>query len=185
VLRIHGGRVAPPLLRTRRQSDERGSRTGEQPAFAAQEPEHRHDRYRLIQAGQRNLMTVKQAVVFLDCVTVCAVIRSSSDPPIEGQEDRLLALRRAVRDPHRQGQKRGGTEEQREALCLTLPRWSCLLVPPKRALSICLSRGMRGTGTLDGWSPSSSFHHWRPCMPQGASNAQRVATVAGQKACRY
>lgn len=65
----------------------------DKPGFVAQEPEHCHDCYGLIQPGGTYYLTIEDAVLCPDCVRVADAIRLSGGLTVEVREDRLLVQR--------------------------------------------------------------------------------------------
>jgi hypothetical protein len=69
------------------------SPTDDEPGFAAEEPEHCHDCYRLIRPGQRYFLTTEWAVVCPDRLRKADTIRLVGGLTVEVGGDRLLVGR--------------------------------------------------------------------------------------------
>jgi hypothetical protein len=65
--------------------------TDDESGFAAEEPEHCHDCYRLIRPGQGYFLTMELAALCPDCAETADAIRLVGGLTVEIQEDRLLA----------------------------------------------------------------------------------------------
>jgi hypothetical protein len=67
--------------------------TDDLPGFVAEEAERCRDCYRLIRAGQRIFLTIEQALVYPDCVTMADAIRLSGGVTVVVGAERLLERR--------------------------------------------------------------------------------------------
>ena len=65
----------------------------DQPGFVAEEPEHCHACYRLIQPGQTYYLTIGQAVLCEDCIGAADAIRVADDLVVVVEDGRLLVRR--------------------------------------------------------------------------------------------
>ena len=65
----------------------------DRPAFIAEEPEHCHACYNLIQPGQTLYLTVGQAILCEGCIGAADAIRVADDLAIAEEDGRLLVRR--------------------------------------------------------------------------------------------
>jgi hypothetical protein len=91
-LRTHRKRTLQPARGDRSHRNDLPT-TADLPGFAAQEPEHCHDCYRLIRRGERCFLTREQAIVCPDCIGASDAIRLTGGLTVEVGEDRLLVRR--------------------------------------------------------------------------------------------
>ena len=62
----------------------------DQPGFVAEEPEHCHACYRLIQPGQRHYLTIGQVTLCEGCIRSADAIRVAEDLAVVVEDGRLL-----------------------------------------------------------------------------------------------
>ena len=67
--------------------------TDDMPGFAAEEPVHCHDCYRLIRPGQAYFLTIEDLVLCPDCIGAADAIRLSGGLTVKVREGRLLIHR--------------------------------------------------------------------------------------------
>jgi hypothetical protein len=70
--------------------------TDDQPGFVAEEPEHCHGCYRLIQPGETYYLTVGQAILCEACLESADAIRVSDDLAVVAEEERILVRRESA-----------------------------------------------------------------------------------------
>ena len=65
----------------------------DQPGFVAEEPEHCHACYRLIQPGQTYYLAVGQAILCEGCIRTADAVRVTDDLAVAVEDGRLLVRR--------------------------------------------------------------------------------------------